>query len=159
MRKTEIISSFIQYDSPKELSEQEQQLIQQSINAQENSHSPYSKFSVGAALLLKSGKIILGSNQENVAYPSGLCAERVALFNYGANYPNDEILAIAISATDRVNVFNDIVKPCGSCLQVMAEYQMKQKQKIKVLLYGNDGKVLITEGIDQLLPLQFSFRK
>ena len=159
MQKTEITSTFILYNSVDDLPAKEKELVLQSIGAQKHSYSPYSKFRVGAALLLKSGKIIFGSNQENVAYPSGLCAERVALFSYGANETNDEIVAIAISATDEKNEFNEIIKPCGACLQVMAEYQMKQQEKIKVLLYSNEGKVLVCEGIDQLLPLQFSFRK
>src|SRR5882757_2880762 len=126
MTNHEIKISFKEYDSLKELEKPDQDLCAEAVKAMENSHSPYSKFRVGAALRLKSGKIIYGSNQENVAYPSGLCAERVALFYWGANHPDDPIEAMAITARTDEFLLTKPVTSCGSCLQVLAEVEKKQ---------------------------------
>jgi len=115
----------------------------------------HSKFSVGAALRLQSGRIIYGSNQENVAYPSGLCAERVALFYWGANYSDDPVESIAITAHTNDFKLSQPVTPCGSCLQVMAEYEKKQGQKIKILLFCTDGPVWVVQGSESFLPFLF----
>src|SRR5882757_11481061 len=121
MTNHEIKISFKEYNSINELDATDQALCAEAVKAMENSHSPYSKFRVGAALRLKSGKIILGSNQENVAYPSGLCAERVALFCWGANHSDDPIEAMAVTAsTDEFQLLKPVTS-CGDCLQVMAE--------------------------------------
>src|SRR5580698_8670277 len=112
MTKHEIKIQFKEYKSVSELSEAYQSLCDEAVKALKNSHSPYSKFRVGAALLLQSGKIIYGSNQENVAYPSGLCAERVALFAWGANHPDDAIIAMAVTA--QTDAF-EITQPVASC--------------------------------------------
>jgi cytidine deaminase len=155
MTNHEIKIAFEEYSTLTELSKADQDICREAVAAMANSHSPYSKFKVGAALQLKSGKIIHGSNQENVAYPSGLCAERVALFNWGANHPNDPIKTIAITA--HTNDF-DIIKPvtpCGSCLQVMAEYEKKQEQPLRIILYCVDGPVWITNGVSSFLPFMF----
>jgi len=155
MTKQEIKIAFEQYGSLAELNTTDQNLCLEAVKAMANSHSPYSKFKVGAALRLQSGKIILGSNQENVAYPSGLCAERVALFHWGASYPNDPIETIAVTAhTDNFEIIKPVT-PCGSCLQVMAEYEKKQGKPIKVILYCKDGPVWIATGIESFLPFLF----
>ena len=155
MTNHEIKIAFAEYASIKELNTTDQNLCLEAVKAMGNSHSPYSKFKVGAALLLQSGKILHGSNQENVAYPSGLCAERVALFHWGAAYPNDPIETIAITAhTDSFELIKPVT-PCGSCLQVMAEYEKKQKKPIRVILYCIDGPVWITTGIESFLPFLF----
>ena len=134
----------------------EKELIQRSKDALKDAYAPYSGFLVGSSVLLSDGKIISANNQENVAFPSGLCAERVVLFNAGANYPNLEIDMIAVSAKSNSYEINDIISPCGACRQVMAEYQEKQNKKIKILLHINNDDVLIFSSVDDLLPLLFT---
>jgi cytidine deaminase len=155
MTNHEIKISFEEYNTLEELNTTDQSLCHEAVKAMGNSHSPYSKFRVGAALRLQSGKIIYGSNQENVAYPSGLCAERVALFHWGANHPEDPIESIAITAHTDEFKLSKPVTPCGSCLQVLAEYERKQKQPVKVILFCNEGPVWITNGIESFLPFLF----
>ena len=138
-----------------ELSAQEQQLVANAKAAFKTAYAPYSGFLVGASVLLENGEVINGSNQENVAYPSGLCAERVALFYVGSQYPNCIIKTIAISAFSQSFTIEDYISPCGACRQVMAEYEEKQKSKIKVLLHSPNGKVLISESVEDLLPFIF----
>jgi len=151
----EIKIAFEEYSTLAELSRADQNICNEAVKAMENSHSPYSKFRVGAALQLQSGKVLHGSNQENVAYPSGLCAERVALFHWGANHPNDPIKTIAVTA--HTNDFDLIkpVTPCGSCLQVLAEYEKKQDEHLRIILYCIDGPVWITTGVASFLPFMF----
>ena len=134
----------------------EKELIQRSKDALKDAYAPYSGFLVGSSVLLSDGKIISANNQENVAFPSGLCAERVVLFNAGANYPNLEIDIIAVSAKSNLYEITDIISPCGACRQVMAEYQEKQNKKIKILLHLNNDDVLIFSSVDDLLPLLFT---
>ena len=155
MTNHEIKIAFEEYGSLKELNTTDQNLCLEAVKAMGNSYSPYSKFKVGAALRLQSGKIIHGSNQENVAYPSGLCAERVALFHWGATYPDDPIETIAITAHTNDFELLKPVTPCGSCLQVLAEYEKKQGKSIRVILYCQDGPVWITTGIESFLPFLF----
>lgn len=155
MTNHEIKIAFDEYSALAEMSEADQHICREAVKAMENSHSPYSKFKVGAALLLESGKIIRGSNQENVAYPSGLCAERTALFNWGANHPNDPIQTIAVTAHTNDFELLKPVTPCGSCLQVMAEYEKKQDRQLKIILYCIDGPVWVTSGVASFLPFMF----
>ena len=151
----EIKINFTEYPSLTNLSETDQQLCREAVKALKNSHSPYSKFRVGAALRLQSGMIIHGSNQENVAYPSGLCAERVALFYWGANYPDDPIEAMAVTASTNEFELSQPVASCGSCLQVMAEYEKKQNKQIQYMLFCHDGPVWVINGIESFLPFLF----
>ena len=138
-----------------EISEEEKILINNAKKSLESAYSPYSGFSVGASVLLNNGKTVEGSNQENVAYPSGLCAERVALFYAGAKYPNIKINTIAVSIFSQNFKEEDVISPCGACRQVMAECEEKQKSKIRVLLHSPNGKVLISESVEDLLPFIF----
>jgi cytidine deaminase len=155
MINKEIKIAFEDYQNIDELQPADKALCLEAIKAMDNSHSPYSKFRVGAALRLKSGKIIYGSNQENVAYPSGLCAERVALFHWGANHPNDPIVSMAVTAhTDDFELLKPTT-PCGGCLQVIAEYEQKQGAPIDVLLYCIKGSIWKTRGIQSFLPFVF----
>ena len=156
MQKKNISISFEEYSSVDELSSTDRNLCLESVNAMASSHSPYSGFRVGVAIILASGKIVYGSNQENVAYPSGLCAERVALFAIGSSYPNDKIISMAISAqTDHFEI-KEPVTSCGACLQVMAEYENKQSSLINVLFYCPNGSIIRTVGIKSLLPFAFT---
>ncbi|HWZ35721.1 MAG TPA: cytidine deaminase [Mucilaginibacter sp.] len=155
MTNHEIKIAFQEYNSVAELSIADQALCAEAVKAMENSHSPYSKFRVGAALRLKSGKIIHGSNQENVAYPSGLCAERVALFYWGANHPDDPIETMAVTAyTDKFELQKPVAS-CGSCLQVLAECEKMQNAPVKVMLFVGEGPVWVANGIESFLPFLF----
>jgi len=155
MTEHEIKINFTEYAEINKLDTADRNLCLEAIKAMEHSHSPYSKFRVGAALLLESGKIILGSNQENVAYPSGLCAERVALFHWGANHPDDPIVAMAVTAcTDEFEIKQPVTS-CGSCLQVLAEYEKKQGKPVRVILFCSSGPVWVMNGVDSFLPFLF----
>lgn len=155
MTEHEIKISFKEYSSVNELSAHDQNLCTQAEKALSTSHSPYSKFKVGVALSLKSGKILHASNQENVAYPSGLCAERVALFHWGANHADDPIISMAVTAyTDEFPLLKPVTS-CGSCLQVMAECEKRQNSSIKILLYCINGPVWVIDGVDSLMPFMF----
>ena len=148
--------SYQEYSSLDDLDTIDQDLCKEAIKAMATSHSPYSEFRVGAAVKLESGKIVYGSNQENVAYPSGLCAERVALFTIGSAYPDEKIISIAITAhTDNFQI-TEPVTSCGACLQVMAEYEKKQSYPIEVLFYCQNGSIIKTKGIKSLLPFAFA---
>lgn len=138
-----------------EMSNNDQILINNAKRILDSAYSPYSGFSVGASVLLDNGKTIEGSNQENVAFPSGLCAERVALFYVGSEYPDSKIKTIAISALSHSFTIEDYISPCGACRQVMAEYEEKQNSKIRVLLHSPNGKVLISKSVEDLLPFIF----
>jgi cytidine deaminase len=155
MKEHEINIKFKTYASVEELDQEDKNLCAEAIKALKTSHSPYSKFKVGVAMRLQSGKILLASNQENVAYPSGLCAERVALFHWGANHPDDPIEAMAITAETDEFKLTQPVTSCGACLQVLAEYEKKQAKPIKMLLYCQGGPVWSATGIESFLPFLF----
>ncbi len=147
---------LLEYSSIAELNETDRKLVEQSQKALNASYSPYSRFRVGAAVLLENGKIITGNNQENAAYPSGLCAERVALFYANAQYPETSVKAIAISASgDNKNFTKEFISPCGSCRQVILETENRFKTPIRIILYGSD-KIVVFESASSLLPMAFS---
>jgi len=155
MTNKEIKIAFEEYYNLDELTPADKSLCLEAVKALATSHSPYSEFRVGAALRLKSGKIIHGSNQENVAYPSGLCAERVALFNWSANYADDPIECIAITAhTDNFELLKPVT-PCGACLQVFAECENMQGKPMDVILYCQKGQIWKTNGVQSFLPFLF----
>ncbi len=158
MKEKKIEITFVKANF-NELDISEQELIKKAKNAYSNAYAPYSGFLVGASVLLENGEIINGSNQENVAYPSGLCAERVALFYAGAKYPEVAIKTIAISAKSKTFEIDDVVSPCGACRQVMAEYQQKQGQNIRLLLHPTNDEVLIANSVTDLLPFMFNSEK
>ncbi|MEE2699755.1 MAG: cytidine deaminase [Bacteroidota bacterium] len=155
MREEKINLTYIKADFD-ELDKIEQQLVNKAKRAYSNAYAPYSGFLVGAAILLEDGEIISGNNQENVAYPSALCAERVALYYASANYPDVKVKTIAISAKSKAFEITDVVSPCGACRQVMAEYQQKQKEKIRILLHSPNDQVLIANSVEDLLPFMFN---
>jgi cytidine deaminase len=142
-------------DSISELPSEIQSLMQQAIEVRKNAYAPYSHFRVGAAILLDNGKVVLGSNQENAAYPSGLCAERVAIFQAGAIYPNAKIVQLAITAASDTNPTKSPIPPCGSCRQSIAEYEFKQDTPIEIYFMGESGEVYKSNSISNLLPLSF----
>lgn len=145
---------YWEYNSKDELSDGDRHLLEEAIAATEGSYAPYSEFNVGAALLLDSGRVVKGANQENIAYPSGLCAERTALFAAGANYRDENVVALAIAATKEGVLIDEPATPCGACRQVMAESQMRSGTKMRVIL-GGSKKILIFEAVEDLLPFVF----
>lgn len=142
---------FCQLD---ELSEQEQKLINGAISATSKSYSPYSNFAVGAALLLSNGTEIHGANQENAAFPVGLCAERSAIFAAQSTQPDQSITTIAIAARNGYGFTKNPIVPCGSCRQVLLEMEDRYKKPIRILLYGTEG-VYVINSVKDILPLQF----
>lgn len=136
------------------LPEAEKLLVERAIEAMQRAYAPYSNFSVGAALLLDNGLVVTGNNQENAAYPSGLCAERVALFYANAQYPDRKILKLAVAASKDGKLCNSPVSPCGGCRQVMLESEHRQKQPYEVLLVGADKIVKVGQA-RFLLPFAF----
>ena len=152
--KTIDLSIKIGFGTFDELSADDQHLIQTAIAATENSYSPYSRFQVGAALSLANGKEVMGANQENAAFPSGLCAERSAIFAAQSNYPDQPVTALAIAARNEHGLMHDPIVPCGACRQVILEIEDRYKQPIRILLYGTGG-VYVINTVKELLPLQF----
>jgi cytidine deaminase len=143
-------------DQINELSPTEQNLLEKAQEAMLRAYAPYSQFRVGAAVLLSNGHIVQGNNQENGAYPSGLCAERVAMFMASATYPNIPVVAIAITASSDVISVDHPISPCGACRQVLLEYQLNQENPIHLLMKGQTGKTYRLQGLTQLLPLYFN---
>lgn len=144
------------FDTLDELPSDERYLLSKAIDARELAYAPYSGFKVGAAVQLDSGVIYTGNNQENVAYPSGLCAERVAIFSAMAENPTSVVEKIAITARASNHEMNTPVYPCGSCRQVIAEYEFNSAKPIRMILFGNSGKVHVVEGMGNLLPFAFN---
>ena len=155
MKTTEIRIIVYEYRNIDELTETDRNLLNEARRITSMAYAPYSGFHVGAAVSLGNGKIITGNNQENSAYPSGLCAERVALFYANANYPESEIRAIAVSAAKNGILVNETVKPCGSCRQALAEAEVRYNHPIRIILDGKDS-IMILQGVESLLPLSFS---
>ncbi|WP_046758460.1 cytidine deaminase [Kordia jejudonensis] len=155
MQEIKITTTLTCYDNIAELPENVQELMQSAVEARKKAYAPYSNFRVGAALLLENGETIQGNNQENAAYPSGLCAERVAIFHAGATYPGVKIKQIAITATSDHHVNKTPIPPCGSCRQSIAEYEMRQESPIEIYFMGGEGKIMKSDSLKDLLPLIF----
>lgn len=150
------LKSTIQVAQFDELSDTERNLIEKAKESTYNSYAPYSHFHVGAALLLKNGVIVPGCNQENAAFPAGICAERSAIFAAGAQYPDQPVMMLAIAVRNSKGVFlEEPASPCGSCRQVIIETETRFKQPVRILLYGT-AHTYIMDGIKQLMPLSFS---
>ena len=155
IRKENITFSYQEIDDPGELEPADRELLDLARKAANNAYAPYSRFKVGAALRLESGKVILGTNVENAAFPSGICAERNAISNASANHPGDKSVAMAIAAMTEDGLTDDIVSPCGNCRQVIAEEESRNGKNIRIILSSKD-KIRIIEKCGDLLPLQFS---
>ena len=150
-----ISTRFSVFETVLELPSDIQNLMTQAITVRKNAYAPYSKFKVGAALLLDNGQLVLGSNQENAAYPSGLCAERVAIFQAGAIYPDAKILKMAITAASDNSQTTAPIPPCGSCRQSIAEYEIKQDFPIEIYFMGEIGVIYKSDSLKNLLPFMF----
>lgn len=155
MKEVKIESTFKVYEDLNELPDDIQQLMESAIETRENAYAPYSKFKVGAAILLDNNEVVVGSNQENASYPSGLCAERTAIYYAGAKYPKAKILKMAITASSQNQVTDSPIPPCGACRQSISEYEIKQEQPIEIYFMGVKGKVVKSNSLANLLPLGF----
>ncbi len=156
MKKSKSIEiSYNELESRKDLHAEEQNLLELAEKARDKAYSPYSGFSVGAALLLENGEIFTGSNQENSSFPAGICAERTAIFAARATYPDVIIKTICITAKGSEYIKENPVTPCGICRQVFSEYEHLQKKPFKVILASEKGKLLTYDKAEYLLPFSF----
>lgn len=154
MTERELKIKYAEYSSPEDMEETDRSLVFSAIEAIDGSYAPYSHFNVGAAVLLSDGTVVKGANQENAAYPSGLCAERTAMFAAGAAYPDLEMRCIAVAAKQNGTLCPEPAAPCGACRQVMAQYQTKAGQPVSIILVGS-RKILKFFRVDDLLPFIF----
>lgn len=154
MQQNNININYTEYSNENELSFQDKKLVVKAKEAALSAYAPYSEFKVGASLLLENDEIIIANNQENAAYPSGLCAERVALFYANANYPKTPVVTIAICAITKNGLTNLPVPPCGSCRQVMVESEVRFNKPIRLIMIGA-SKILVVENTLQMLPFNF----
>ncbi|HLP31898.1 MAG TPA: cytidine deaminase [Bacteroidia bacterium] len=141
---------------PEELSKEQQQALTIAKALLPNAYAPYSHFKVAAVAILEDGTVISGTNQENAAYPSGLCAERVALFHAGSIYPHKKVTRLVVTALGQHNSPDGPVSPCGACLQVMSETEYRQGETFEIILSGATGDVLVTNGVSNFLPFRFT---
>lgn len=155
MKQIKITSSATVYSNLGELSTEDQMLMNKAVEARGNAYAPYSKFHVGAALLLDNGEIVLGNNQENAAYPSGMCAERVAIWQAGALFPGVKIKKLAISASSTITKVDKPIGPCGACRQTLSEYEINQKEPFPIIFMGEVGEIIKTPSLLSLLPFSF----
>ncbi len=156
MKQQQLAFTFEEYDSLNSLSKEDQDLFEKAIEIRKKAYAPYSEFKVGAAILLEDGRVVTGNNQENAAYPSGLCAERVAIFHASAQYPDQKIIKIAISADSDKTKLTKTVPPCGACRQSLYEYEHKQKENIEII-FGTDHSTLYKiKSLKNLLPFSFN---
>ena len=151
-----VLKSAVKVAQMDELTEEERHLVALAIEGTTRSYAPYSHFHVGAAILLKNGTTIIGCNQENAAFPSGICAERSAIFAAGAQYPDQAVMMLAIAArNEKGELQEEPVSPCGPCRQVIIETETRFKQPVRILLYGKKH-IYIVDGIKELMPLSFT---
>lgn len=158
MKQRAFTIRMAEYDRLEELPESQADLVRHAMEASVKAYAPYSSYHVGAAVLLENGKIITGNNQENAAYPSGLCAERVAIFYAGSQYPDVAAKSIAIAAMEDGSFQEEPVTPCGGCRQVLFEKEKQGGTPIEVILYGRK-KIQVLRQATDLLPLPFVFKK
>lgn len=155
MKALKIESTLYVYDTLEALEPDVQDLMVLAKTARLKAYAPYSKFLVGAAILLENNEVVTGSNQENASYPSGLCAERTAIYYAGAQYPDQKIKRIAIIAGSELHATTTPIPPCGACRQAIAEYEVKQEEPIEIYFMGETGKVIKSNSLADLLPLVF----
>lgn len=155
MNKRAFQFQYTEYQHLEELPEAKRVLVKHAIDAARGAYAPYSNYQVGAALRLENGHIITGNNQENAAYPSGMCAERVALFYAGAQFPDQAVTSMAIVAFSEGTLQEEPVTPCGGCRQVMLEKELQGNSPMEIILYGSE-KIQVISRVQDLLPLPFS---
>lgn len=153
--KKEFKISYEVIASRNDLNETERKLYDAALEVRNNAYAVYSDFKVGCALLLDNGQIVTGNNQENAAYPSGLCAERTAVFWASANYPNSKILKMLVIGSPSGSVSAVPIPPCGACRQAILEYEAKQKDQIEIYFSSVEGEIIKTRSVRDLLPFSF----
>ena len=151
----EINIRYQEYKSVEELNPEDRELVAEAVKAMQGAYAPYSHFNVGAEVRMSNGQIVRGANQENAAFPSGLCAERTAMFAAGARYPDKDMLSNAIAGGVMGRLGSQPATPCGACRQVMAQYQAKSGKPMSVLMVAS-GQILKFEKVDDILPLIFN---
>ena len=156
MSQKKISITYEEFPKGAGLEQQDSELLKKAADAAKSAYAPYSNFNVGAAVRLSNGEVIAASNQENAAYPSGLCAERVALFSAMAQFPDLKITQLAISVKTLNGSVNSPVAPCGACRQVIAEYEHRQNSKIEIIFSSETGKTIVVNGVESLLPFTFN---
>ena len=147
--------TYSEYSSVNELPQMDANLLNAAVEALNGSYAPYSNFNVGAAVLLDNGVIVKGANQENIAYPSGLCAERTALFSAHANYPDNKVVSIALTSSQNGLLLATPPFPCGACRQVMVQTQTRNGSPLRIIIGGSD-KVFVFNSVESLLPFIFA---
>ena len=155
MKEVKIETTLQVFNDVSDLPDQIQKLMAAATKARETAYAPYSKFKVGAAILLDNDEVITGSNQESASYPSGLCAERTAIFYAGAKYPDAQMRIMALTASSQQQITDTPIPPCGACRQSIAEYEIKQENPIEIYFMGAKGKVVKSNSLANLLPLGF----
>ncbi|TXE06165.1 cytidine deaminase [Seonamhaeicola algicola] len=155
MKEVNIATKIYVFENLNALPKDVVKLMEKAAEARKKAYAPYSQFLVGTALLLDNGEVITGSNQENASYPSGLCAERTAIYYAGAQYPNAKVLKMAIIAGSQNKITTAPIPPCGACRQTIAEYEIKQETPIEIYFMGEQGKVVKSNSLQNLLPLVF----
>lgn len=155
MNKIEFKSSAIIYNDISDLTSEDAMLMSEAIEARSKAYAPYSNFLVGAALLLEDGQVVTGNNQENAAYPSGMCAERVAVWKASSEHPKKVIIKMAITAASLKKVVDKPIAPCGSCRQTLLEYEINQKKDVEILFMGEIGEIIKVNSLKSLLPFYF----
>ncbi len=155
MEEKSIEIKYREYDSREELPEKDRQLLDAAESALSGAYAPYSNFNVGAAVRLGNDIIVKGANQENSAFPSGLCAERTAMFSAASRYPGQEILALAVVASQEGVLQSAPTYPCGACRQVMAQYQMRSGKPMHIII-GSAGKIQVFDGVEMIMPFIFT---
>ncbi|APG61113.1 cytidine deaminase [Christiangramia salexigens] len=155
MKPLTITSQLEVYESLEDVPQDVQELMEAAIKVRNSAYAPYSNFKVGAAMILDNNEVVVGSNQENASYPSGLCAERTAVYSAGARFPDNDILKIAITAKSMHHQVVTPVPPCGACRQALVEYEIKQKKAIELYFMGESGQVVKAASVRELLPLVF----
>ena len=155
MKKERFICPYTVFDNLDEMDPQDAELMRRAHEATQSAYAPYSKFNVGAAVRLANGEIVTGNNIENAAYPSGLCAERVAMFGAIAKFPGVACEALAVTAHSQTKLIAEPVAPCGACRQVMVEVEQLSKRPLRVMCQGQEGPIMVFEGIESLMPFIF----
>jgi cytidine deaminase len=155
MKHKKLEVHYTEYSQHEDLESDISLMVKKAKEATATAYAPYSLYKVGAAVKMANGKIIKGSNQENVAYPSGLCAERVALYAASSQFPNEDVVSIAVTVDHEFSTEDELFSPCGACRQVMAETELKSGKKIEIIVHSPDGITRIFKGIGQLLPFSF----
>ena len=155
IRKQQFVCPYTVYDHADELNADDAELMRKAHEAARNAYAPYSNFHVGAAVRLANGGVVLGNNIEIAAYPSGLCAERVAIFAAMAQYPGMPIQALAVTAWSPSKPIEEPVAPCGACRQVMVEVEQASKCPLRILCQGDTGPIMVFDGVESLMPFIF----